>query len=264
MLFCWIILTLCCIVATLNGEHTDTSQFDFVMKELDSLRHDFQVKYERLEAENTNLKKELASVRNKRLLLGTGNVGYSVEIVNGESSETSKVDFIMKELGTLRHDFNDLHSKYENLEAENMNLKRELDLAKNKRQLSDGIGFYARRKPSGTLGAQQTIEFEHVHENHGNGYDSLQGHFTAPVSGLYQFSTTIYSMDNYGVHCEMVKNGQNLGQLLAPVPGYASSTLNVVIYLSVGDQVWVRHLGSASEHLNANDYSSFSGFLISL
>ncbi|XP_071128207.1 complement C1q-like protein 4 [Mytilus edulis] len=191
-------------------------------------------------------------------------VSYSVEIVNGESSETSKVDFIMKELGTLRHDFNDLHSKYENLEAENMNLKRELDSAKNKRQLSDGIGFYARRKPSGTLGAQQTIEFEHVHENHGNGYDSLQGHFTAPVSGLYQFSTTIYSMDNYGVHCEMVKNGQNLGQLLAPVPGYASSTLNVVIYLSVGDQVWVRHLGSASEHLNANDYSSFSGFLISL
>ncbi|XP_063416512.1 complement C1q-like protein 4 [Mytilus trossulus] len=191
-------------------------------------------------------------------------VGYSVETVNGDPSETSKLDFIMNELATLRHDFNSLHSKYENLEAENMNLKYELDSAKNKRQLGEGIGFYARRKQSGALGAQQTIVFEHIHENHGNGYDSRQGHFTAPVSGLYQFSTTIYSMDNYGVHCEMVKNGQNLGQLLAPVPGYASSTLNVVIYLSVGDHVWVRHLGSAIERLNANDYSSFSGFLISV
>ncbi|CAC5396796.1 C1QL [Mytilus coruscus] len=90
------------------------------------------------------------------------------------------------------------------------------------------IGFYARRKQSGTLGAHQTIEFEHIHENHGNGYDPLQGHFIAPVSGLYQFSTTIYSIVNGAVHCEMVKNGQNLGQLLAPVPGYASSTLNVI------------------------------------
>ncbi|XP_071127259.1 complement C1q-like protein 4 isoform X2 [Mytilus edulis] len=201
MLLFWSILTVCCFVAT--SLPSETSKFDFVMKELDSLRHDFQVKYERLEAENTNLKRELASVKSKRLLLG-----------NTNGSETT-------------------------------------------------IGFYARRRQNGVLGVQQTIEFDHVHENHGNGYDPRHGHFIAPISGLYEFSTTILAGSDNGIHCEMVKNGQNIGQLVA-ARHYSTSTLNVVIYLNVGDMVWVRHFTATPQQLFASDYSTFSGFLISV
>ncbi|XP_071170208.1 complement C1q-like protein 4 isoform X1 [Mytilus edulis] len=199
-------------------------------------------------------------------------VCYFVETINGEFSRTPKLNFIMKKLDNLARDFQDLHSKYESLEAENVNIKRELATDKRKRLLESSlkegsqstVGFYARRKQSGLIGLQQTIEFEHIHENHGNGYDSSHGHFTAPVSGLYAFSTTIYSGSAKSIDCEIVKNGQNLGSLHAPAPGYSSSTLNVVIYLNVGDMVWVRHTGSTPQELNANDYSTFSGFLISI
>jgi hypothetical protein len=112
------------------------------------------------------------------------------------------------------------------------------------------------------LGHQQTIEFDHVHENSGNGYDSRHGHFTAPVDGLYHFSTTIYSGDQKAITCEMVKNGVNIGHVYAPVPGYSSSSLNAIARLNKGDMVWVRHLGTTPEELNANDYSSFAGFRI--
>ena len=55
------------------------------------------------------------------------------------------------------------------------------------------VGFSARFSSTTTVSVTETqnIVFDHVDLNQGQGYDKTTGVFTAPVSGLYQFSLHI-------------------------------------------------------------------------
>jgi hypothetical protein len=115
------------------------------------------------------------------------------------------------------------------------------------------------------LGAHQNIPFDHVETNIGNGYNPHEGVFTAPVSGLYVFHTSIFVDRNQEVFGELVVNG------LIKASAYARSTdgrydqgsQTLVIQIQQGDVVAVQNLIVKSELFgDPYIYSTFSGFLL--
>jgi hypothetical protein len=60
------------------------------------------------------------------------------------------------------------------------------------------------------LTPQQTLTFDHVITNAGNGYNPQNGFFTAPVSGFYTFSLVVMkanSDSHHSVNLSIVKQG---------------------------------------------------------
>ena len=114
-----------------------------------------------------------------------------------------------------------------------------------------------------TLGSGGTLVFDEVVTNIGNVYDKDQGFFTAPVSGMYSLSASIMSLQNTKLHCAIVKNGMNVGNLYGGLTDYQADTATIVLELQASDRVWVKHLvgsGYANQKVNVF-YSYFSGFL---
>jgi hypothetical protein len=63
-----------------------------------------------------------------------------------------------------------------------------------------------------SLGPLQTIEYDNVITNIGNAYETRDGQFSAPVSGVYLISATVYTTGN-SVFTEIVKNGKQLAAM---------------------------------------------------
>ncbi|XP_062610538.1 complement C1q subcomponent subunit B-like [Saccostrea cucullata] len=114
-----------------------------------------------------------------------------------------------------------------------------------------------------TIGHLQPIKFDHVITNEANGFDPRHGTFRAPVSGLYHFSMTIYSVKSHSLRIQMVKDGTELIHTYEGGSDYLSSTTDVNVRLSAGQTVWCRNSQTANQLVNANGYSCFSGHLIS-
>lgn len=72
------------------------------------------------------------------------------------------------------------------------------------------IGFSAVLSNGTLLGHHQTIKYDKVLTNYGNGYGKCSGHFTAPLKGLYMFSCTVMAINGHDVSVAMVKNDQNM------------------------------------------------------
>ena len=128
------------------------------------------------------------------------------------------------------------------------------------------IAFYATLSAHTTLGQKQTIEFDQIITNIGNGYNSVSGVFTVPATGIYQFSTTMlkFTSTENEIHTQLMQNnnvvGQNFGNL-----NRASGTQNVIVSAQKGDSVYVRHheaLRTTQQAIHGHGYSS-SAFLIS-
>ncbi|KAK3609821.1 hypothetical protein CHS0354_029861 [Potamilus streckersoni] len=121
-------------------------------------------------------------------------------------------------------------------------------------------------KNAANFGIQQPIYFDNITLNLGNGYDTRHGVFRAPRNGTYAFSTSVTTPASNQIAVEIVKNGEQLVQLRTLNDYMWSMATNVVnVYLTKGDDVWVRHsaIGDANA-LSVDDglYTSFSGFLI--
>ena len=129
------------------------------------------------------------------------------------------------------------------------------------------IAFYATLSDHTTLGQKQTIEFDNIITNIGNGYNGVSGVFTVPIAGIYQFSTTMFqftSAENE-IHTQLMKNNNPVGQNFGN-SNRASTTQTVIVSAQKGDIVYVRHheiLASIQQTIYGEGYSSFSGFLIS-
>ncbi|XP_061190967.1 complement C1q and tumor necrosis factor-related protein 9A-like [Saccostrea echinata] len=127
------------------------------------------------------------------------------------------------------------------------------------------VGFTAcLSSPSAVnIGYQQPIKFNHVITNDGNGFDPRHGTFRAPVSGLYHFSMTIYSVKSHPIRIQMVKDGTELIRTYEGGSDYLSSTTDVNVRLSAGQTVWCRNSQTANALINFGGYSCFSGHQIS-
>ncbi|CAC5375190.1 unnamed protein product [Mytilus coruscus] len=114
-----------------------------------------------------------------------------------------------------------------------------------------------------TLSGNNVIaKFDNVILNRGDGYDPKTGKFTAPKSGLYQFSFTIMSNGGSELHMVVVKNGNSIMKLYGSKIHGATETANPVLELKEGDCVYLTHGVSASQQMVGHHYSHMSGYYI--
>jgi hypothetical protein len=136
---------------------------------------------------------------------------------------------------------------------------------------SQSVGFSATMTTHNeNLNLQDTVKFQNLLTNDGNGYDHISGIFRAPVTGLYFFNVVIMSHAAEDMETEIVKNGYGIAQTYSgDSTTWNTGTQSTVLFLDIGDQVWIRILSSVPSVNNGNirifgaGFSSFSGLLIS-
>ncbi|XP_045206771.2 complement C1q tumor necrosis factor-related protein 3-like [Mercenaria mercenaria] len=114
-------------------------------------------------------------------------------------------------------------------------------------------------------GVRQNIVFDHVETNLGNGYNPHHGVFTAPVSGLYVFYSSILADMDREVWCRIVVNGNNKASVNARGTNgrYDQGSQAIDVQLQQGDDVSVQNAAADdSIYGDAKIYSTFSGFLL--
>ena len=114
----------------------------------------------------------------------------------------------------------------------------------------------------------RTIRFTNVVTNIGGHYHTSTGIFACQYSGLYVFTLNIIKTSEYNnAYCFIRKNGSDIfGAWTDPDidsdGGVYSATNSVVLHLVQGDTVDVGGCSRIDNIHNANETSSFSGFLI--
>ncbi|XP_045169963.2 complement C1q tumor necrosis factor-related protein 3-like [Mercenaria mercenaria] len=168
--------------------------------------------------------------------------------------------------------------RVENVEEENLKLKREVDLLRHQQKNGHSVFRRQEERPAigftafisshlTSLGNQNTILFDKTKSNFGNGFDNVTGYFVAPESGVYVFFANIMSEVSSGlsyIETEIVKNGDQLAEMYSGAKDAFDSSSNMAVTsLKKGDHVWVRVHGSWSNNFSIHCcFSTFSGFLI--
>ncbi|XP_061176943.1 complement C1q tumor necrosis factor-related protein 3-like [Saccostrea echinata] len=112
------------------------------------------------------------------------------------------------------------------------------------------------------LGNQQTVIFDKVTLNEGNGYDKKTGVFTAPEEGIYKFSWTILTWERKYFISEIVHNGKPVLFSYSDGrgrTGNVTSSNSANIKMNKGDKVWIRTWGSYGKFARGGNWSNFSG-----
>ncbi|CAC5392956.1 C1QL [Mytilus coruscus] len=120
------------------------------------------------------------------------------------------------------------------------------------------IGFHAELSNTITLSSTQTLNFERVITNIGNGYNNHTGMFTATDNGLYFFMASFIPEGSSRAHLEMVKNSV----VIARGRAHGSGSMQAVVKLMRGDVVRCRHWSGSGTETVYKNFSFFSGYLI--
>jgi hypothetical protein len=120
--------------------------------------------------------------------------------------------------------------------------------------------FTAYKSATSTTSAVNTIVYDATYLNNGNHYSTSTGQFTAPIDGMYQFTSVSLSTGGSVIQTQLYVNG--VGKLYAENTRsnlYGQCITSGVFNLSAGDTVRVV-VTSGSDY--GNKYSYFSGHLI--
>ena len=119
-----------------------------------------------------------------------------------------------------------------------------------------------------SLSGNQTIIWNLVYHNVGDGYNSSDGFFTAPVSGYYHF--TVWGMTSGSasgtIEFQFMKNGSTVQQRPYGQAGgnYGNATGSIIEYLNIGNTMSIFLTnGTTLYAASAQSYNGFSGFYLS-
>ena len=119
------------------------------------------------------------------------------------------------------------------------------------------------------VGLNETIQFDTVLTNIGNGFDNTTGVFTAPVSGIYMFTCSLIDhMEGvHGtakLHAEIVQNDKVLGRIFAHATDTYRDQGSQTVFAQVnqGDRIFIRSVDNKDLGLGGELYSTFSGYLM--
>lgn len=128
------------------------------------------------------------------------------------------------------------------------------------------VAFYAYMSTNmNNIGGQQTLIFDVVKTNAGNGLHPTTGVFTSPSSGFYVFTWTIRLHDNSFHSIVLILNGQEVGTLYQYV-GHGEDDMSgttVVIHVNEGEDVFLRTKSDFNQgmiHNSPHGRSSFAGW----
>ncbi|CAN9510131.1 unnamed protein product [Ophioblennius macclurei] len=160
---------------------------------------------------------------------------------------------------------------------------RMMDLSKRLTQLGSSalqvtgemkVAFTASMSPTSThcfgpFTRNKSIPYDIITLNHGNGYNPALGVFTAPCSGLYSFSVSIYSKlkmagDRMYHKVQLMRNGEVIASTWEDNRDDTEDSASQTVLLSLqrGGQVYVELLNSRQLCGTIKGLNSFSGALL--
>ncbi|XP_062579298.1 uncharacterized protein LOC134241252 isoform X2 [Saccostrea cucullata] len=108
------------------------------------------------------------------------------------------------------------------------------------------------------------LVFPHIILNEGNGYNSNDGVFTAPVNGIYLFYSSLTSYSTDYCSCYIVRNGSIKVRLYTGAAHDQSVSNMVLLLLQKNDRIWLKMAAGTRIYSNENSPSTFSGYLINV
>ncbi|KAK3577172.1 hypothetical protein CHS0354_037510 [Potamilus streckersoni] len=115
------------------------------------------------------------------------------------------------------------------------------------------------------LSFSETVLYDKIFTNLGNGYNKQTGVFTCPVEGIYLFHLHAYDMNtDKAMWLELMHNDD----FIVSVSGYASHSSGgntVILHLRIGDKIQVKGREQQQFSLFGQQdeiYSTLSGFLL--
>ena len=119
------------------------------------------------------------------------------------------------------------------------------------------------KHPYTLKGITSVVKFEDVRVNRGHGYNPSTGVFTAPRKGLYHISCLILGMAGHAVHYQLNKNDALYTKGYSRPGAHTSSTLSVIVEMTKGDRVFIRHRHTSSaQQITGHHHSTFSGYFL--
>ncbi|VDI73895.1 Hypothetical predicted protein [Mytilus galloprovincialis] len=129
--------------------------------------------------------------------------------------------------------------------------------------------FYVELSEDTHLNTNSILKFDIQVIDEGNNFNTGDGIFVAPISGVYLFSWTIQTQFSQHVQTELrvdnIVKGKQLMSLGAGA-GYFGTTRNVLCTVNKGDHVWIQTDNHYTDHyfddINGGVRSSFMGMFI--
>jgi hypothetical protein len=186
-----------------------------------------------------------------------------------EEDNTTKQNDGLTNIESIMRDSNDLHIKSRIVENKH---ERKSPMSQRIRASSTGfIAFtaYLDHQLTG-LNPGMTIKCNRIITNHGNGYNTFTGIFTAPVSGVYFITYTI-GCEHKKTNIRLMKDGVNMVDAVVHADPYSRTyrqtmaTNSVVIDVTAGQSLWLETTYDHDAELFSLEgfrYVTFTGFLL--
>lgn len=191
-----------------------------------------------------------------RILLYVGMILFqrvlSKSIINGTIE--NRTDALERSFESLVLRINNISDILNNLPKKMQNEKRPL--------------FYVELSVSTTLNINSIVKFDTQFIDEGHNFNTGDGIFIAPISGVYFFSWTIQTYTSKNVQSELrvdnIVKGKQLMNLGSGA-GHFGTTRNVLCTVNKGDHVWIQTSYYTENYLyvpHTDVRSSFMGLFI--
>ncbi|XP_060577892.1 complement C1q-like protein 4 [Ruditapes philippinarum] len=138
---------------------------------------------------------------------------------------------------------------------------------KMKGQMVTNVAFYAYLSGNRCYGNHEIFIFDTVETNVGNGYNSHDGIFDAPVTGVYVFTYTMTPTYYTFIYTELIVDGVIKNVIIADsqeIHNIHPATATAVVHVTAGRAVYVRKVTSSKCNIlrNNNSKTTFAGWLL--
>lgn len=214
--------------------------------------------------------REIKLLRNENRVLRADVKKMAVEIDNLKNRDTHMLqnseEFTISQNDSIKKD-NSSNKLITKIAIEIVSLKTDMKHSRNTRLSPEVIGFYAymsSAEPSPSV--HHTLIFDEVKTNVGGGYNQFSGMFSAPSSGLYVFTWTIYTGDHgqtdfriYVNHDEVVGTW---GETDNNQHDNDSDSGSMVVSLNAHDNVYIRSSMACTTYVisTAGATTTFAGW----
>nr|XP_022292212.1 uncharacterized protein LOC111103318 [Crassostrea virginica] len=236
-------------------DHTATKDEMNNQKFIDIERH-FNTSFEELQAENVKNKREFNEIEEHIQNVEKVQKEYRKTVTENLTTTIADVD---TQIRKSEYERLKLSAAVSSLEAFRLNM------TKSSCDKNINTAFSAGISTNDDNWTGSTLVFPDVIYSEGKGYDSNTGVFTAPTEGTYLFYISIQSAFQKYSHFDVVLNGSTKVQSLAwydsgsTIRIHQTGTNLVILYLTVGDRVWVKRAGGVGYYSNDKHVCTFSG-----